>query len=93
MIYELYWTREHEVTFTVQLIPGAFSGAPLPLRRICGGITPPRYYTPGQTVEPQTLCAFCSWGMISDLLQTPVRYTKRRKKVKHTRRVCPAKTV
>ena len=41
MLYELYWTLEHKATFTAQLIPGTFSGAPLPLRSIYRGVAPP----------------------------------------------------
>jgi len=42
MLYELYRTLEHKVTFTVQLIPRTFSGTPLPLRSIYGGVAPRR---------------------------------------------------
>jgi len=43
MLYELYrsFEVEHKAKFTIQLISGTFSGSPLPLRSIYGGIAPP----------------------------------------------------
>ena len=49
MLYELYRTLEHKVTFTVQLIPGTFSGAPLPLKVFTEASlprAPPHHYSP-----------------------------------------------
>ena len=48
MLRELYRTLEHKVTFTVQLIPGTYSGAPLGLRSVYGTVAPalPHHYTP-----------------------------------------------